>query len=49
VRWFSREDVGDALEAVKDGGLGASFGAPPSTAVAHVLLRWWYDRATGLA
>lgn len=44
ARWFSREDVGDALEAIGDGGIGRSFGAPPATAIAHVLLRWWYDR-----
>lgn len=42
--WFSRDDVGDALEAIARGENGRSFGAPPATAVAHVLLRWWYDR-----
>ncbi|VWX52897.1 NAD(+) diphosphatase [Novosphingobium sp. 9U] len=44
ARWFSREDVGDALQAIASGDAGRSFGAPPATAIAHVLLRWWYDR-----
>lgn len=44
ARWFSREEVGDALEAITRGERGRSFSAPPSTAVAHVLLSWWYDR-----
>lgn len=44
VRWFTREDVVDALEAIERDENGRSFGAPPATAVAHVLLRWWLDR-----
>jgi NAD+ diphosphatase len=44
ARWFSREDVVDALEAIARDESGRSFGAPPATAVAHVLLRWWVDR-----
>ncbi|MDE8650362.1 NAD(+) diphosphatase [Novosphingobium album (ex Liu et al. 2023)] len=45
ARWFSRADVADAVEAVGRGENGQAFGAPPRTAVAHVLLRWWLDRA----
>ncbi|MFC3213663.1 NAD(+) diphosphatase [Novosphingobium panipatense] len=41
VRWFTRDDVIDALEAVENGEVGRAFGAPPRHAVAHALLRWW--------
>lgn len=44
VRWFTREDVADALEAIGRGENGKAFGAPPKTAIAHVLLRWWVER-----
>ncbi|WP_079731280.1 NAD(+) diphosphatase [Novosphingobium mathurense] len=44
ARWFSREDVVEALEAIGRGELGRAFGAPPKTAIAHVLMRWWIDR-----
>ncbi|PEQ12933.1 NADH pyrophosphatase [Novosphingobium sp. PC22D] len=44
ARWFSREDVVDALDAVARGEPGRAFGAPPATAVAHVLLQWWVNR-----
>jgi NAD+ diphosphatase len=44
ARWFSREDVADALDAIGRGEMGRAFGAPPATAVAHVLLRWWIER-----
>ena len=46
VRWFSRDDVADALEAIGRDQNGRAFGAPPPTAIAHVLLRWWFDRQT---
>lgn len=45
ARWFSRDDVADALAASDRGEGGAAFWAPPATAVAHVLLRWWLERA----
>ena len=45
ARWFSREEVVEAMEALDRGVDGRSFIAPPPTAVAHVLLRWWIDRA----
>lgn len=44
ARWFSRDDVDDALEAIGRGEVGRAFGAPPVTAVAHLLLRWWLDK-----
>jgi NAD+ diphosphatase len=44
ARWFSREDVVDALEAVGGGEPGRAFGAPPKTTIAHLLLRWWVER-----
>ncbi|KQM22340.1 NAD(+) diphosphatase [Novosphingobium sp. Leaf2] len=44
ARWFTRDEVADAMDAVKTGGQGHAFGAPPPYAVAHVLLRWWLDR-----
>ncbi|SFF74774.1 NAD+ diphosphatase [Novosphingobium sp. CF614] len=44
ARWFSREDIVDALEAVARGEMGRAFGAPPKTAIAHILLRWWVER-----
>ncbi|GGC11183.1 NADH pyrophosphatase [Novosphingobium endophyticum] len=44
ARWFTREDVVDALEAAQRGEAGAAFGAPPKTAIAHLLLRWWVER-----
>lgn len=46
VRWFTRAQCVDALEAVALGEQGQAFGAPPRHAVAHVLLRSWVDRAT---
>lgn len=44
ARWFSREEVVDAVEAAKQGGKGKAFGAPPRFAVAHHLLNWWVKR-----
>lgn len=44
VRWFTREDVAEALEAKGRGEAGRAFDAPSHTAVAHVLLKWWVDR-----
>lgn len=44
ARWFTRDEVVDAMNAVQAGGQGRAFGAPPPYAVAHVLLRWWLDR-----
>ncbi|WP_429277584.1 NAD(+) diphosphatase [Novosphingobium gossypii] len=46
VRWFTRAQCIDALDAVAVGEQGRAFGAPPKHAVAHVLLRWWVDRET---
>ncbi|MEW9855133.1 NAD(+) diphosphatase [Novosphingobium sp. M1R2S20] len=44
ARWFTLAEVVDALGASSKGESGRAFGAPPSTAVAHTLLRWWSDR-----
>ncbi|HKT86163.1 MAG TPA: NAD(+) diphosphatase [Novosphingobium sp.] len=45
ARWFTRADVIDALEAFGQGGCGRAFGAPPPTAIAHLLLRWWVEQS----
>ena len=45
ARWFTRAEVAEAMEAVARGEEGRAFGAPPPTAVAHHLLKWWIDGA----
>lgn len=47
ARWFTRAEVADAVAASCRGASGAAFSAPPAIAVAHQLLRWWLDRASG--
>jgi NAD+ diphosphatase len=44
ARWFTREEVEEAMDAIGRDEPGRAFGAPPPSAVAHVLLRWWLDR-----
>lgn len=44
ARWFTRDDVADALAAIDNGEIGRAFGAPPAHAVAHVLLKWWVEQ-----
>jgi NAD+ diphosphatase len=44
ARWFSRDEVADAVTAASDGRRGRAFAAPPPVAVAHHLLRWWLER-----
>ncbi len=44
VRWFTRAEVAEALAAKARGEAGKAFDAPSSTAIAHVLLKWWVDR-----
>jgi NAD+ diphosphatase len=44
ARWFSRAEVEDAVTAIERGEGGSAFRAPPRTAVAHHLLRWWVRR-----
>jgi NAD+ diphosphatase len=44
ARWFSRAEVEDAVGASEQGEPGSAFGAPPRTAVANALLRWWVAR-----
>ena len=45
ARWFTREEVAEAMAATERGEEGEAFIAPPVTAVANLLLRWWLDRA----
>lgn len=44
ARWFTRAQVEDAIAAIRHGEAGSAFRAPPSTAVANHLLRWWLAR-----
>ena len=41
ARWFTRSQVEDAVCAIERGEAGRAFRAPPRTAVANALLRWW--------
>lgn len=44
ARWFTRDDVVDALEASDRRERGRVLGAPPPMAIAHHLLRWWVGK-----
>lgn len=44
ARWFTREEVRYAMEAVETGAEDGAFIAPPPFAVAHHLLKWWLAR-----
>jgi NAD+ diphosphatase len=44
ARWFTRAEVEDAVQAIERGEQGRAFGAPPRTAIANALLRWWVKR-----
>ncbi len=44
ARWFTRAEVEQAMLAVRTGGKGEAFSAPPPFAVAHHLLGWWVRR-----
>ena len=44
ARWFSREEVADAMDAVQRMEAGKAFFAPPRFAIAHELLNWWLER-----
>lgn len=44
ARWFSREDIRDAIESIEKGESGRAFQAPPRFAVANHLMRWWIGR-----
>ncbi|HKX79978.1 MAG TPA: NAD(+) diphosphatase [Novosphingobium sp.] len=41
ARWFTRDEVVDAIEASARGEGRAAFRAPPRFAVASLLMRWW--------
>lgn len=45
ARWFTREQVVEALDATGRGENSSAFGAPPKTAIAHLLLRWWVEQS----
>ncbi|MDE2595662.1 MAG: NAD(+) diphosphatase [Sphingomonadales bacterium] len=44
ARWFTRDEVADAVASADTGGRGQAFGAPPRFAIANHLLRWWLAR-----
>ncbi|MBV1689183.1 NAD(+) diphosphatase [Novosphingobium sp. G106] len=44
ARWFTRAEVEDAMQALERNEGGSAFRAPPRTAVANALLRWWVAR-----
>jgi NAD+ diphosphatase len=44
ARWFTRAEVAEAMDAVARGEPGTAFQAPPPTAVAHHLLKWWLSK-----
>jgi len=41
ARWFTRDEVAEAMGAGRD---SSSFIAPPATAIANALLRWWLEK-----
>jgi NAD+ diphosphatase len=43
ARWFTRAEVEDAVRAIERDEGGKAFRAPPRTAVANHLLRWWVE------
>lgn len=45
ARWFSRDEVTDAVAAIDRGEPGSAFQAPPRFAVANHLMRWWIGRS----
>ena len=44
ARWFTRDEVVEALDAADRGERGKALGVPGASAIAHVLLRWWVAR-----
>ncbi len=44
ARWFSREEVQYAMDALTRGEEDGAFIAPPPFAVAHHLLKWWLEQ-----
>jgi NAD+ diphosphatase len=44
ARWFTRDEVVYAMEALKTGAEDGAFIAPPPFAVAHHLLKWWIEQ-----
>ena len=44
ARWFTRDEVADAIAASDRGEAGSAFQCPPRFAVANFLMRLWLDR-----
>jgi NAD+ diphosphatase len=45
ARWFTRDDVADAVESIARSEAGRAFRCPPATAVAHSLLTNWLENS----
>jgi len=45
ARWFTRDDVVDAVESIARSEPGRAFRSPPATAVAHSLLINWLENS----
>lgn len=44
ARWFTRDEVVEAMAAQERGEIGEAFGAPPRYAIAWHLVDWWLTR-----
>lgn len=44
ARWFTRDEIADAVDAADRAEAGATFTAPGPQAIAHHLMRWWLGR-----
>ena len=44
ARWFTRAQVAESIAAIQRDEAGSAFRAPPRTAIANHLLRWWLAR-----
>jgi NAD+ diphosphatase len=45
ARWFSRNEIAEAMAAAEQGERGGKVNVPGRHAIAHHLLRWWLERA----
>ncbi len=44
ARWFTRDEIAEAIDAAERGDAGSAFQAPGRFAVANHLMRWWLGR-----